>query len=60
MIQLIAVAAVGGVALVAYNSFKKHWADIQEKEALEKIKKPKSVGDLHKDEITGKYRLKDK
>ncbi|MEM9734551.1 MAG: hypothetical protein AAF903_13845 [Pseudomonadota bacterium] len=59
MIQLIAVAAVGGVALVAYNSFKKHWAEIQEKEALEKSRQPKPVGDLHKDEVTGKYRLKD-
>ncbi|MEL6504036.1 MAG: hypothetical protein AAFO61_15320 [Pseudomonadota bacterium] len=59
MIQLIAVAAVGGVALVAYNSFKKHWAEIQEKERLEKINQPKSVGDLQKDEVTGKYRLRD-
>lgn len=58
MVQLIAVAAIGGVALVAYNAFRKHWNDIQAEE-LEKAKKPKVVGDLEQDPETGRYKPKD-
>ncbi len=57
MVQLIAVAALGSVALVAYSSFRKHWDRIQ-REELEKAKKPKSGGDLEQDPKTGRYRLR--
>ncbi len=58
MIQLVAIAAVGGVALFAWSSFKKHMADLEEKE-LEKRNKPKLAGELEKDPETGKYRPRD-
>lgn len=59
MIQFVAAAAIGAVGLYAYSSFKKHWAEIKRKEELEKAKKPKTLGDLEQDPVTGRYRLKD-
>jgi len=58
MIQLVAIAAVGGVAYVAWSSFKKHMADIEAKE-VEKRQKPKLAGELERDPETGKYRPRD-
>lgn len=57
MIQLIAVAAVGGVAYVAYNSFKKHMAEIERKERI-RNDDAKQMPELEKDPATGKYRPK--
>lgn len=57
MVQLIAMAAIGGVAYVAYSSFKKHMAAIKAEE-LERNKEPTVLGQLEKDPVTGKYRVK--
>ncbi len=58
MIQLVAIAAVGGVAFYAWSSFKKHMADLEEQE-IEKRDWPKLAGELEKDPKTGKYHLRD-
>lgn len=58
MIQLVAIAAVGGVAYVAWSSFKKHMADIEAKE-VEERRKPKLAGELERDPQTGRYKIRD-
>ena len=58
MIQLVAMAAIGGVAYVAWSSFRKHMAEIEAKE-VERRNRPKLVGELEQDPETGKYRPKD-
>ncbi len=55
MVQLIAAAAIGGVAYVAFNSFKKHWNEIQERERVE-AGSSKEVGELKRDPKTGRYK----
>lgn len=56
MVQLIAVAAVGGLALYAYSSFKRHMSAIEEEERLSNEKN--RSGDLEYDPKSGKYRPK--
>lgn len=58
MVQLIAVAAIGGVAYIAYQSFKKHMDDLKREERL-RSENPKEMPGLEKDPVTGKYRPKD-
>ncbi|MDD9909355.1 MAG: hypothetical protein OXR62_06640 [Ahrensia sp.] len=57
MIQLVALGAIGGVAYIAWSSFKKHMAQI-EAEEIEQRRQPKLAGELERDPVTGKYRLK--
>ena len=61
MVQLIAFAAVAGVGIVAYNSFRKHWDAIQEEERRKEAAKnrPEDGNTLRKDPKTGRYRLGD-
>ena len=58
MVQLIAVAAIGGVAYVAYQSFKKHMAEIKRAEKL-RSENTKDMPELRKDPSTGRYRPND-
>ncbi|MFD0915991.1 hypothetical protein ACFQ14_06185 [Pseudahrensia aquimaris] len=57
MVQLIAVAAIGGVAYVAYQSFKKHMDALKREERL-RSEDPKQMPELEVDPETGKYRPK--
>ena len=58
MVQLIAVAAIGGLAYVAYSSFRKHMQAIKQAEREENIQNA-VVTELQKDPNTGVYRPKD-
>ncbi len=58
MVPIIAAAAVGAVVWVGYSSFKKHMAELQEKERRA-AEEAKVVPNLEKDPETGRYRPKD-
>ena len=59
MVQLIALAAIGAVAYVGYSSFRKHMDELNAKDAVQKDREAKVVGELKKDPKTGRYRLDD-
>jgi hypothetical protein len=63
MVQLVAVALVGGLGWYAYRAFQKHMAAIgEELEKSEKAKKDKAAKTASADELElgpdGVYRLK--
>ena len=58
MVQLIAVAALGAVAYVGYNAFKKHMSELEEADRRAKAE-ARHVPNLEKDPVSGKYRPKD-
>ncbi len=55
MVPLIAALGLGGVAYVAWNSLKKHMAEIEEEERR-KAEGPRAGGELEQDPETGRYR----
>ena len=55
MVQVIAAAAIGAVAWVGYNAFKKHMAEERRKEKLDAASR-ESATKLELDPETGRYK----